>query len=283
MLPPTTSAPSTPRRALLSIGVGGSRSASPAPSPHAGEESAQPLALPTPGQTLGEDARRLLSKTGDTISKPLSAISRIFNEVLDEAEGALTSNFRRDQPNEIGQPQPQQAQALHWSNPEQVGKFLVPRTPIGVGEGGQQVRSYGAPIQTPYKPRIRRGNSPSIGSQSPGFVPDDTPTRAPWTHQPLAMGPSQSIIPPSRIPQRVQSLYQSQSQHVSRTPTPNLDIAGMQEEIDQAHDKALGAARETLVQIFPGTDNEVIEWVLEANEGDLGKSIEGLLEMSGAS
>lgn len=282
---PSVSAPSTPKRALLSIGVGGSRSASPAPSPHAGEESAQPLALPTPGQTLGEDARRLLSKTGDTISKPLSAIGRIFSEVLDEAEGALSSNFRRDQPDEIGQPQPQQAQgqAPHWSDPEQVGKFAVPQTPIGVGEGGQQVGSYGAPIQTPYKPRVRRGNSPSIGSQSPGFAPDDTPTRGPWTNQPLAMGPSQSIIPPSRIPPRVQSLSQSSSQHVSRTPTPNLDIAGMQEQIDQAHDKALGAARETLVQIFPGTDNEVIEWVLEANDGDLGKSIEGLLEMSSAS
>ena len=281
-LSPATSAPSTPKRTLLSIGVGGSRSASPAPSPHAGEESAQPLALPAPGQTLGEDARRLLSKTGDTISKPLSAISRIFSEVLDEAEGALSSNFRRDQPNEIGQLQPQQAQAPHWSYPEQVSKFAVPRTPIGVGEGGQQTGPYAAPIQTPYKPRIRRGNSPSIGSQSPGFAPDDTPTRVPWTNQPLTMGP-QSIMPPSRIPQRVQSLYQSSSQHVSRTPTPNLDIAGMQEEIDQAHDKALGAARETLVQIFPGTDNEVIEWVLEANEGDLGKSIEGLLEMSSAS
>jgi hypothetical protein len=57
-------------------------------------------------------------------------------------------------------------------------------------------------------------------------------------------------------------------------------LAGIQNEIDQAHDKAMDAARETLVQIFPGVDNEVIEWVLEANEGDLGKSIEGLLEMS---
>ena len=40
------------------------------------------------------------------------------------------------------------------------------------------------------------------------------------------------------------------------------------------------AARETLRQIFPTTDVEVVEWVLEANDGDLGKSIEALLEMS---
>jgi hypothetical protein len=70
---------------------------------------------------------------------------------------------------------------------------------------------------------------------------------------------------------------------VSRTPTPKLDIAGMQAEIDAAHEQAALAARETLLQIFPGVDREVIEWVLEANQGDLGKSIEGLLEMSSAS
>lgn len=75
----------------------------------------------------------------------------------------------------------------------------------------------------------------------------------------------------------------SDSAHVSRTPTPNLDLAGMQAEIDHAHDQAAEAARETLLQIFPTVDPEVVGWVLEANEGDLGKSIEGLLEMSGGS
>ena len=57
----------------------------------------------------------------------------------------------------------------------------------------------------------------------------------------------------------------------------------MQAEIDRAHEKAGVAARETLRQIFPGMDEEVMGWVLEANEGDLGKSIEALLEMSGGS
>lgn len=271
---PSTSIPTTPKRAPLASGP------SAALSPHAGEESAQPLALPTPGQTLSEDARRLLQKTGDTISKPLGAIGRIFSEALEEAEGKFSS-LRQDQPNEIGQPQPRQA---HWSDSEQVGQY-VPQTPIGVGESGQQVGSYGPPLQTPYKQRVRRGPSPGSVSSSVSmpFYPEDTPTRGPFTNQGLAIGPSQSLG--SMTPPRVQSLAHSRSssQHVSRTPTPNLDIAGIQDEIDQAHDKAMGAARETLVQIFPGVDNEVIEWVLEANEGDLGKSIEGLLEMSSAS
>lgn len=60
-----------------------------------------------------------------------------------------------------------------------------------------------------------------------------------------------------------------------------MDIAGMQDEIDRAHERAADAARGTLRQIFPAVDGEVLGWVLEANEGDLGRSIEALLEMSG--
>jgi hypothetical protein len=54
----------------------------------------------------------------------------------------------------------------------------------------------------------------------------------------------------------------------------------MQAEIDNAHEQASTAARETLLQIFPGTEVEVVELVLDANGGDLGRSIEALLEMS---
>jgi Rab5 GDP/GTP exchange factor len=63
------------------------------------------------------------------------------------------------------------------------------------------------------------------------------------------------------------------------TPTAGLDIQGLQAEIDAAHSRAADAARGTLIQIFPAVDREVIEWVLEANEGDLGRSIEALLEI----
>jgi hypothetical protein len=35
--------------------------------------------------------------------------------------------------------------------------------------------------------------------------------------------------------------------------------------------------------MFPSMDGEVRDWVLEANGGDLGKSIEALLEMGGGS
>jgi len=63
-------------------------------------------------------------------------------------------------------------------------------------------------------------------------------------------------------------------------PTPSLDFAGVQAEIDTAHEQAARAAKETLRQIFPAVDDNVVDWVLEAKGGDLGKSIEALLEIS---
>ncbi|KAG5647849.1 hypothetical protein DXG03_007773 [Asterophora parasitica] len=269
-------------------------------SSHAGEESAQPLAIasPSPALTISDDAKRLLQKTGDTISKPLNAIGRIFSEALDGAENKLSYLPGPFAPYELGRERdhhrgessssqlglPPIPPIPRWSYPEG-SPAGIPQTPYSAGDG-----RYTPPIQTPYKQRVRRVPSPSPSQSypspggSPGFFPEDTPSRpgggAPFTHQPLALGPSQQRLSP-----RVQSLTGAgqTGESVSRTPTPNLDLAGMQRQIDAAHEHAATASRETLVQIFPGVDVEVVEWVLEANEGDLGKSIEALLEMSSGS
>ncbi|OSX64362.1 hypothetical protein POSPLADRAFT_1079301, partial [Postia placenta MAD-698-R-SB12] len=256
------------------------------PSSHTGEESAQPLALPTPAQALGEDARRFLQKTGDTISKPLNAIGRIFTEVLDNAEESLSSLPSPFAPGDTFRGrQDSQQQIEHDRQLAQSLGYGVPQTPHGAAETHQQAGGY----VTPYKPRVRRVPTPLSSAQSSGSFQfnsppsEDTPTRpragtGPYTNQPLAVGPSQSA---SAIRSRPGSLdLRPQSAHVSRTPTPNLDLAGLQDEIDRAHERAAVAARETLRQIFPTTDPEIVEWVLEANEGDLGKSIEALLEMN---
>lgn len=271
--------PSTPRR-----------TPPPRSTSHVGEESAEPLSLSTPGQTLSDDARRLLQKTGDTISKPLNAIGRIFSEALD---GPFTPfELGRESNTTEGQP----PAVPNWSHPDQTRHYQggsgssspggIPQTPSGDGV-------YNPPIQTPYKPRVRRIPSPSYfpgqSPVSPGFNPEDTPSRGPYTNQSLAIGASQPLprLGFQAAPPRVQSLGsndpESYSAHVSRTPTPNLDFAGIQAEIDTAHEQAATAAKETLMQIFPSVDVEVVQWVLEANQGDLGKSIEGLLEMSSGS
>ena len=265
-------------------------------SPHAGEESAQLLAISTPSQTLSDDALRILQKTGDTISKPLNAIGRIFSEALDGAENKLSYLPGPFAPLELGRenraerPELKLPSTPQWSHSDASrsgqsqttpNSALTPQTPYGDG-------TYTPPLQTPYKPRVRRVPSPSLYTSSPmnspGYGPEETPTRpGPHTHQSLAMGPSQQLLSPTLLPPRVQSLVGSEGSHISRTPTPALDFAGVQAQIDTAHEQAAAAARETLIQIFPAVDVEVINLVLEANGGDLGKSIEGLLEMSGGS
>ena len=264
-------------------------------SPHAGEESAQLLSISAPTQTLSDDALRLLQKTGDTISKPLNAIGRIFTEALDGAENKLSylpgpfapfelgRENRAERPSELKLPSTPQ-----WSNSEAnrsgqsqatPNSALMPQTPYGDG-------AYSPPLQTPYKPRVRRvPPHPSPTMNSPGYGGEETPTRpGPHTQQSLALGPSQQLLSQTTLlPSRVQSLAGSEGSHISRTPTPALDFAGVQAQIDSAHEQAATAARETLIQIFPAVDVEVINLVLEANGGDLGKSIEGLLDMSGGS
>ncbi|GAA5896992.1 hypothetical protein JCM8208_006133 [Rhodotorula glutinis] len=51
-------------------------------------------------------------------------------------------------------------------------------------------------------------------------------------------------------------------------------------EIDRQHEEARLAALETLQGIFPDVENEVLEMVLLSNSGDMGKTIDSLLEMT---
>lgn len=249
---PQTPSPGTPSDSPII-----SSPSMPPPSSHTGEESAQPLALPVPAQ-FSEDARRLLQKTGDTISKPLSAIGRL----LVEAEESL-ANFA---PFDVGRDEQSSSR---------------PHTPGSDSSMNAQQRA-------PYKPRVRRVPSPA--GQAPhdwDSAPyEDSPTRPrpPPTNRALAIGPSQQTRGSTAHVPRAQQLAQSErdalSPHGSRAPTPNLDIAGIQAEIDRVHENAANASRETLKQIFPAMDVEILDLVLEGNSGDLGKSIEALLEMS---
>ncbi|KAG8221038.1 hypothetical protein J3R82DRAFT_2548 [Butyriboletus roseoflavus] len=283
-LPP--SSPSSPTSSTSSFAPS---MKSPLSSPHAGEESAQPLTLsvPSQAQSIGEDARRLLQKTGDVVSKPLGAISRIFSDALDEKMSYLPGPFA---PFELARERAQEGSdnqtERHWAHPDQIAQFRL--------GGGNTSKP---PIQTTYKPRVRR---PSPVSPSPGgasFAAEDTSgtLRPPYTPKVIPgavqapgtalwqrdVGPVSSVVHPSSLPQHLQP--PSQAQHISRTPTPSLDLSAVQAEIDKAHAHASAASRSTLAQIFPGMDAEVRDWVLEANGGDLGQSIEALLEMSGGS
>ena len=288
-------------------------------------------------QTLGDDAKRLLQKTGDAVSKPLNALGRIFSEALDNAEDQLRFlPFGGDGGQHPGQGQDQYGNAY--------------------GQYGQQfdtpLHQTGGQIQTPYKPRVKRVNSPGTpgtpprgengGGPSQGDQPGqrrqswyDSPTKAyTYSNRPLALSPGDTPgRTPSPAPSKLQSLLgfgfgdgsssagldsptpvnrpaprqprhdrsastnsggpqppsesyaslvQAQESYLqsqqARTEAP--DIQFLQAEIDRAHEQQSQASRDTLRQIFPAVDEEVLEWVLEGSEGQVERSIEMLLEMT---
>ena len=356
-----------------------SRAGTPISTFHVGEESAEPLAGGTSGsppsstspfsaiqfqlsqlggaggpgqqngltpQTLGDDAKRLLQKTGDAVSKPLNALGRIFSDALDNAEDQLRFlPFGGD-----GSQHPGQGQDQYGRTYGQYGQQFD--TPLH--QTGQ--------IQTPYKPRVKRVNSPSTpprgengGGSSQGDQQQgqrrqswyESPTRAyAYSNRPLVLSPGDTPgRTPSPAPSKLQSLLgfgfgDGQSSAGLDSPTPanrpaprqqrhdrsastgsgpnNLDpsndygggfqppsesyaslvqaqesylqsqqaraeapdIQFLQAEIDRAHEQQSQASRDTLRQIFPGVDEEVLEWVLEGSEGQVERSIEMLLEIT---
>jgi len=259
-------------------------------SPMAGEESARPLQLPTPS-TIAEDTKRFLQRTGDlaqvaqqTISKPLNAIGRIFNEVLDTAEERLRS---QNSSSSLQQQQPQQPQ-YGYGPP---GQPWSPDTPQRADSA--HVQQY---FPTTYEPRIR-GSSPGA-SPGPGPPPGPVaglPPVVPSQQQQWAFFQQQQQQQLQQQQQQQHQHFQQQQQQayyggdpnaIARTATPALDFGALSHEIeriDAAHRAAYDAAAATLQQIFPTADPEVVEMVLEANDGDLGRSIEALLEMTGVS
>ena len=367
-----------------------SRVGTPISSFHVGEESAEPIVGGTSGsplsspfaalqhqlsqlggagpgqqngltpQALGEDAKRLLQKTGDAVSKPLNALGRIFSEALDNAEDQLRFlPFGGDGAQYPGQSQTQQDQ----------GQYETP------------LHQTGGQIQTPYKPRVRRVNSPitspSAGGNEGGGSSQgqeqqaqqrntwfESPTKAyTYSNRPLVASPGDTPgRTPSPAPSKLQSLLgfgfgdgQQQPQSSSsffgspasastnRPPAPRQprrrrsaptnpgpndpnningpsgdnddagglqppsdsyaslvqaqesylqshlqgqregdapDIQLLQAEIDRTHQQQSEASKGTLRQIFPGVDEQVLEWVLEGSEGQLERSIEMLLDMT---
>jgi len=119
----------------------------------------------------------------------------------------------------------------------------------------------------PYVSR-RRSSSPSLADIS--FDASGTPSRPPPT----------SIRPLNPAAQQIQN----HSRHPSRTPTPQLDISSLSTSIasiDAATAQRSNANMDTLMQIFPNAEREVVEMVLEACEGDVGVALERLLEVTG--
>ncbi|KAH7098250.1 hypothetical protein BKA62DRAFT_622949 [Auriculariales sp. MPI-PUGE-AT-0066] len=245
-------------------------------SPMAGEESARPLQLPT-SSTIAEDTKRFLQRTGDlaqaaqqSISKPLNAIGRIFNEVIDTAEERLRLN--QGGPTSPQQEQQRQRQEQGQGYP---GGLWSPDTPLRSANPDYQQQQQQQYFPTTYEPRIR-GSSPGA-SPGPGPAPH-APKPIQYQHQQMLLHQQQ------QLQAQQQPYHLADPSSIARTTTPALDFGVLSHEIeriDAAHRAARDAAADTLLQIFPTAEREVAEMILEANDGDLGKSIEALLEMTG--
>ncbi|GAA5860529.1 hypothetical protein JCM1840_000287 [Sporobolomyces johnsonii] len=61
---------------------------------------------------------------------------------------------------------------------------------------------------------------------------------------------------------------------------PTISDASVTVEIDRQHEAQRQAALETLESVFPDVEHEVLEMVLLSNGGDVGRTVESLLEMA---
>jgi len=222
--------------------------------------------FPQPG-VIAEDTKKFFMKTGDTIGslKPFEALGKIFGDERAGSSGDVDGGDRVE-----NTPQQQQKQGQGWMGIGLPGPFA----PLSLREHPQAATQTPAQTQShedasqmgAYAPYIsrRRSPSPSLGDIS--FDPTSTPTRAP------APRPN------------VQTHSRTHSRHPSRTPTPQLDLPTLSTSIasiDAATTQRSTANMDTLIQIFPNADRELVEMVLEGCEGDVGVALERLLEMMG--
>jgi hypothetical protein len=253
-------------------------------SPHSGEEPAIPLKLPSTA-SIAEDTKRFFQRTGDSISKPLNAIGKILNEAMDgyddierQRQQSREKEKEENTPGFLAQLGPDWIFGSGTATPR-------PQTPSGIA------RPVTPQAQAaPYRPRVRPGSA-GTGSDrgTPQTQNQDRSNRhssyqipAP-NFQPSPSMLSQSLPrdgfleTPQPTPLRSSTLAPEYLGPI-RSHTP-LDLESLQNEIDRAHNAANQAARGTLLQMFPACDPEVIDMVMEANQGDLSKSIESLLDM----
>ncbi|KAG8834952.1 hypothetical protein FRC17_006255 [Serendipita sp. 399] len=134
-----------------------------------------------------------------------------------------------------------------WNHPDRISQYAQDaRTPQ---------RNAPVPImQAPYKARVR----PAASTPSPSTTPSTAPP-----------------LPPRR--EMFPGTYGDLGR--SRSPSPEVGPRNLAEEIGAIEDAHRQAARETVSQIFPSVEGEVVDMVLEANGGDLGRTIDAILEM----
>ncbi|GAA5954727.1 hypothetical protein JCM21900_005134 [Sporobolomyces salmonicolor] len=131
------------------------------------------------------------------------------------------------------------------------------------------------------------GQTPLPPQQVPGGGGEGRPNAV--RRRSYAAGYPQTSPNPSLAPfQASSSSASSFSPNLSAPPSPDpalyapptISDASVTAEIDRQHEAQRQAALETLESIFPRVEKEVLEMVLWSNGGDVGKTVESLLEMA---
>ncbi|GJN89339.1 hypothetical protein Rhopal_002319-T1 [Rhodotorula paludigena] len=191
-------------------------------------------------ETMKQSFLRGTDSVERAMSKPLGALARIFEQLEETA-----AEFRGD-----AAQQHQQQQLLPHVPPAPLPP--TPGAPAHSARPGvSKRRSYHASLHGPPAPGSGGGYP---GQHRPGLPP---------------LPPSSGSLQHG-VPEPDPALY---------APADETDEAVLA-EIDRQHEEARMAALETLRGVFPNVEDEVLEMVLLSNSGDMGKTIDSLLEMT---
>ncbi|SGY44678.1 BQ5605_C001g00189 [Microbotryum silenes-dioicae] len=232
-------------------------------------ESASVLPGPSPTNAL-ESTRNFLVRSSDSVerivSKPLGAIGRILDQLEQVASSGASgiaggTAYQHPLPpppfhHHHQQQQQPQSEFYHTSMPQQA-------PPQGWLQGPYQ-NPAGPGAQTLSSPVSRTRSlspSPSIRSTT-NSVRRYPRSRGSSTGAPRGMGPQQGFVDPGLFARSDQT-----TEEVTR-------------EIDRQFEEQRLAALETLRNVFPDVEQEVLEVVLLSHNNDVGKTIDALLEMA---
>lgn len=220
------------------------------------EEASSPSLLsapkygPTRSLSPAEATRDFFSRSTDnlqkTVSKPLQALGKIFNEMGSDAE--LVAGVPAARP----------------SN-SQDQSSAAGRTPV-------RQRS-GSSIATQASNRPRRGYSLQYQQQ---------PSQTPQSPSRNAGVPQSPFTPPRGAPSL--TVHSPTPTRAGYNPADYLDdsipATQVQAEADRQQAETFAAKISTLRSIFPDIEGETLEIVLISNGEDVERSIEGLLDMT---
>ncbi|GFZ50888.1 Vacuolar protein sorting-associated protein 9a [Saitozyma sp. JCM 24511] len=220
-----------------------------------GEEPARPLSLSTSSFQALDNTRRFFQRTGnlahEAVSKPLNAIGKILDNI--QQPGTQSEGEEEEEEDEEVK--------------EMERKWRA---------GGERDREAEARLE-------RNLNlTPGAGAGS-SSTPGSTPRNAPRKSR----RPETPESPSGRFA-RLGISPGDESLSISRAATPSADIplpdfsSELQTTLDassEAYEQTRRANVQTLHQMFPDLDEEVLEAVLEGCGDDLGVAIDRLLEM----